>query len=79
MIHRTGKSQSSSKIDKEVTSLIRQTYPLINTQTNLRTILSGGGEIDIYLPDFMIGIEVNGDLWHSDLNNPNRGSNAPLH
>ena len=26
-----------------------------------------GQEIDIYLPDFKIGIEFNGDFWHSDL------------
>ena len=31
-----------------------------------RTILDGK-EIDIYLPDYKIGIEFNGDYWHSEL------------
>lgn len=32
-----------------------------------RTILDGK-EIDIYLPDYNVGIEFNGDYWHSELN-----------
>lgn len=32
---------------------------------NDRTVL-GGKEIDIYLPDYRVGIEFNGDYWHSD-------------
>ena len=37
-----------------------------NIQTNDRTILNGK-EIDIYLPDYKLGIEFNGDYWHSDI------------
>lgn len=37
-----------------------------NIQTNDRSILNGK-EIDIYLPDYKLGIEFNGDYWHSDI------------
>lgn len=31
-----------------------------------RHILNDGKEIDIYLPDYKLGIEYNGNLWHSE-------------
>lgn len=37
-----------------------------NIIKNDREVL-GGKEIDIYLPDDKIGIEFNGDYWHSDI------------
>lgn len=36
-----------------------------------RNILDGK-EIDIYLPDYNIGIEFNGDYWHSEVIRPNK-------
>lgn len=36
-----------------------------------RTILDGK-EIDIYLPDYNVGIEFNGDYWHSEVIRPNK-------
>ena len=35
-----------------------------------RTILDGK-EIDIFLPDYNVGIEFNGDYWHSEVIRPN--------
>jgi hypothetical protein len=40
---------------------------------NDRTIL-GKKEIDIYSPEYKIGIEVNGLIWHSEKFNPNKNS-----
>lgn len=37
-----------------------------NLSLNDRTILDGQ-EIDIYMPTYKIGIEFNGDYWHSDI------------
>jgi len=39
----------------------------INHIDNNRSILEGG-EIDIYIPEFNLGIEVNGNYYHSELN-----------
>lgn len=36
-----------------------------------RDILDGK-EIDIYLPDYKVGIEFNGDYWHSEVIRPNK-------
>ena len=36
-----------------------------------RDILDGK-EIDIYLPDYKVGIEFNGDYWHSEIIRPNK-------
>lgn len=38
----------------------------ISAISNDRTLL-GGKEIDIYYPDYNVGIEVNGIYWHSDI------------
>lgn len=38
-----------------------------NIQTINNKRLLNGKEIDIYLPDFRIGIEFNGNYWHSDI------------
>lgn len=38
----------------------------ITIEQSRRGLLGDGREIDIYLPDFKIGIEFNGLYWHSD-------------
>jgi len=42
-----------------------KTYNL-NLKSNDRTILDGL-ELDIYLPEYKLGIEFNGLYWHSEL------------
>jgi hypothetical protein len=44
-------------------------------ETNDRKILNGK-EIDIFLPDYNIGIEVNGVFWHQFIENSNKGKNS---
>lgn len=39
----------------------------VNIKRNNRKILGNGQEIDIYIPEYKVGIEVNGDYWHSSL------------
>ena len=41
-----------------------------NVKTRNKTILEGK-ELDIYLPDFNLGIEFNGLYWHSEVNKTN--------
>ena len=36
-----------------------------------RTVLDGK-EIDVFLPDYNVGIEFNGDYWHSEVIRPNK-------
>ena len=36
-------------------------------RTNVREVLGNGQEIDIYCPEHKVGIEFNGNYWHSDL------------
>lgn len=36
-----------------------------------RTLLGNGKEVDIYLPEYKFGIEIDGLYWHSELYKPN--------
>lgn len=52
----------TSKGEKEIAELLSK-YTAVETSN--RTIL-GGLEIDIYLPQLNLGIEYNGEYWHSE-------------
>ncbi len=56
-------SHHVSKGEKEVYNWLKSFN--LNVETSNRTILKPK-EIDIYLPDFKLGIEYNGTYWHSD-------------
>jgi hypothetical protein len=43
----------------------------INVVANDRSILKGGKELDLYLPDYKVAIEHNGLYYHSDQDKPN--------
>jgi very-short-patch-repair endonuclease len=56
--------------DNKLSNTIRNlldSHNITNVLYNDRTILNGK-EIDIYLPDYNIGIEINGNYYHSELN-----------
>lgn len=38
----------------------------------VRTVLDGGSEIDIFLPEYNVGVEYNGLYWHSELFKENK-------
>ena len=57
-------SNSISKKEKELITFIQE-IGIKNIEERNRTLLNGK-EIDIYLPDYKIGIEYNGVHWHSE-------------
>ena len=61
----------TSKGERSIAELLSK-YTTVETSN--RTILEGK-EIDIYLPEFKIGIEYNGEYWHSE---EKRGRNYHL-
>jgi very-short-patch-repair endonuclease len=54
---------SSTTIEQDIENILIENN--INYIKNDRTVL-GGKEIDFYLPDFNLGIEVHGLYWHSN-------------
>ena len=60
--NKKSKFHKSSNDEKELTDTIRKMGVEVRSD---RTILDGM-EIDIYLPEYKIGIEYNGDLWHTE-------------
>lgn len=54
-----------SKMENELIEYIRNELGISNIIPNNRSILHGN-ELDIYLPDFKLAIEVNGLYWHSE-------------
>jgi len=55
-----------SFIESEIYNFIKEMC--INCERNRKDLIKG--EIDIYLPDHNIGIEVNGIYWHSEIFKP---------
>lgn len=66
-----------SKGEKEISNWLESLN--LNVETSNRTIIKPK-EIDIYLPDFNLGIEHNGIYWHSDQcqKDPNYHQNKTL-
>lgn len=55
-----------SKIEDEIITYIREISPNITIHKNYNNILNNSmKELDIYLPELNIGIEIDGLLWHS--------------
>lgn len=54
-----------SKQEDEIIDFLK-TLGIDNIEYSNKSILSNGQEIDIYLPDYKIGIEFDGILWHSE-------------
>lgn len=60
------RQQKTSKLEKDITkyikNILKDKHEVIE---NDRSILDGK-ELDIYIPDLKIGIEINGNYWHSN-------------
>lgn len=54
-----------SAYEEEIVKFLEENN-IVNYKRNSREEL-GGKEIDIYLPDYKLGIEFNGNYWHSDI------------
>lgn len=37
----------------------------VNVESNTRTALKNGSEIDVFAPEILLGVECHGNLWHS--------------
>lgn len=59
------KFKGKSHYEDEITSFIKEDLNISNVVLNSKIL--NGQEIDIYLPDYKLGIEFNGTYWHSDL------------
>ena len=59
------KFKGKSHYEDEITSFIKKDLNISNVVLNSKIL--NGQEIDIYLPDYKLGIEFNGTYWHSDL------------
>lgn len=55
-----------TKIFEEVLTEIKSLAPDLNIITKDRTVLNGK-ELDIYIPDKHLAVEVNGNYWHSTI------------
>lgn len=59
--------QFVSSGEREIVEYLRQFFPEDAIQTSVRSFRKHGiGELDIYLPEKNIAIEVNGVYWHSE-------------
>lgn len=58
--------KEKSLIERELFDFVREVLPEhITVEENNRTVLNGK-EIDVYVPEFNLGFEMNGLIWHSD-------------
>lgn len=55
-----------SSFEKEIVAWLKEEFNITNIEVSNRDILDGL-EIDIYLPEYQLGIEFNGEFWHSEL------------
>lgn len=68
---------SRSHYEDEIIDFL-QDQNITEIQTNVKSIL-GNLEIDIYIPKYEIGIEFNGDYWHSDIYHDDHNGRSTYH
>lgn len=66
-----------SRYEDELVNLFHS-WGVVNLACNTRDVLSGQ-EIDLYLPDYHLGVEFNGDYWHSDIFHTDHGGRSDYH
>lgn len=57
--------RSSSSYEEEIYQYLSN-LGITNISRNIRNILPENLELDLYLPDYKLGIEFNGNYWHSE-------------
>lgn len=73
-----GHTKQSSKAEDDICDFIHSIDKNININRRNRTILAGK-EIDIYLPDYKLGIEYNGSIFHASVNGAFDGKSRLYH
>lgn len=61
--------KSRSTLEVEVFDWLKGIFP--SAQRNNRSMLGERLELDVWLPDLRVGIEINGEFWHSERLDPN--------
>ncbi len=58
-------NNGTSSYENEVAIYLQNKFPNIIIEKHVRNLLANK-EIDLYLPEYKIGIEINGNYWHSE-------------
>lgn len=69
-------SHSISNAEREICAFLYRFFPEEDISVRDRTVLSGGKELDIFIPKLGLAIEYNGLIWHSE--KFNKGKNYHL-
>jgi len=69
-------ARQGSSGEAELASAVASIVSGAEVQRNVRGIIGGQNEVDIYVPSLGIGIEFNGVYWHSDAKGRNRHYHA---
>lgn len=67
-----------SHYEDDIVNWLKTEHKINNIILNKRDLLENQ-EIDIYLPDYKLGIEFNGDYWHSDIYHKDNGGRSLYH
>lgn len=60
-----------SSLEDKLFSIVKLMRP--TAQNNVKHLLDGEKEIDIYIPELKLAIEFNGLIWHSEINSLQQG------
>lgn len=55
---------TTSKLERSITERFKETYPELTCLTSYRPKWLKGKEIDIFIPELNLGLEVNGLVYH---------------
>ncbi len=61
-------SKNRSKLESDIILIIREKFPNINIIQSYRPIWLNKKELDLFLPEFNIAIEINGCAYHHSSN-----------
>lgn len=59
------RSYNTSAIEKEICGRIRNIFSNLNVENNVKYIIPPQ-ELDIWIPEIKVAIEINGSYWHSE-------------